>query len=78
LSDLISDFPLTVAFVFTFVWAKEAVARNNAAEINNVVFMFFLFRLIMITRANLEGEDVEKMKNEKINVFFDYGTMLAA
>jgi len=40
--------------------------------------MFFLFRLIMITRANLEAEDEEKMKNEKIDVFFDYGTMLAA
>ena len=43
LSDLISDFPLTVAFVFTFVCAKEAVARNNAAENNNVVLNFFFF-----------------------------------
>jgi len=28
--------------------------------------MFFLFRLIMITKANLEAEDEEKMKSEKI------------
>jgi hypothetical protein len=30
--------------------------------------MFFLFRLIMITKANLEAEDEEKMKSEKIVV----------
>jgi hypothetical protein len=41
LSDLISDFPLIVAWLFACVCAKEAVARNNAAENNNVVLMFF-------------------------------------